>query len=80
MSRALLSCAALFAAACCPEGYISRETIAPSVAAIVERHDLYLEADPTLTPLQREALMGESALLLHLVTGDLDAPVAPPGS
>lgn len=80
MKRSLMACAAFCASACCPEGFISRDTLAPSVASIVERHDLYLEADPTLTPLQREAFMGESALLMHLVTGDLDAPVPAPGN
>lgn len=80
MRLALLSCAALCATACCPEGYISRDAIAPSVEAIVDRHDLYLEADPALTALEREALLGESALLLHLVNGDLSAPVPAPSN
>ena len=70
------------AAACGPDrGYVSRDAIAPSVNAVADRHDDFVEqalARGDITPQRADAWVGETALLRALVADDPAAPVPLP--
>ena len=72
MRRLILAPLALLMGSCCSEGMIQREAIAPSVRALVERHDNYLRADTEIDPVERTVLLNESELLLSLISSTAD--------
>lgn len=81
MRRSLLLSAALCAGCLCPEGYIDREPVAPSVEAVtVKFEELVREAGARgeLSPIEERTWIDESALLRHLFTGDSEEPVPVP--
>lgn len=81
MRRSLLLSAAFCVGCICPEGYIDRKPVAPSVEAVtVKFEELVREAGARgeLSPIEERTWIDESALLRHLFIGDPDEPVPVP--
>lgn len=81
MKRSLLLSAAFCVGCICPEGYIDRKPVAPSVEAVtVKFEELVREAGARgeLSPIEERTWIDESALLRHLFIGDPEEPVPVP--
>ena len=52
---------------CSTPGMIKADAIAGSVHDVCERHDAYVNADPTLTPAQKQLRLRSSSLLVQTV-------------
>jgi hypothetical protein len=79
--RSLLLSAAFCVGCICPEGYIDRKPVAPSVEAVtVKFEELVREAGARgeLSPIEERTWIDESALLRHLFIGDPEEPVPVP--
>jgi hypothetical protein len=79
--RSLLISAAFCVGCICPEGYIDRKPVAPSVEAVtVKFEELVREAGARgeLSPIEERTWIDESALLRHLFIGDPEEPVPVP--
>lgn len=81
MRRSLLLSVAFCVGCICPEGYIDRKPVAPSVEAVtVKFEELVREAGARgeLSPIEERTWIDESALLRHLFIGDPEEPVPVP--
>ncbi|MEE8494673.1 MAG: hypothetical protein V3S25_11570 [Nitrospirales bacterium] len=57
----------LFVLGACSTSMIQVDAISDTVAAISERHDAYVEADPLLNDLQREAFLMDTEMLQAVI-------------
>ena len=81
MRCSLLLSAAFCVGCICPEGYIDRKPVAPSVEAVTVKFEKLVReagARGELSPIEERTWIDESALLRHLFIGDPEEPVPVP--
>lgn len=74
LRAALIVCAALVLVGCQPT--LNPALVGPSIRAITDRHDAYVQADESLPPQRRKAFLDESRLLRQAVDEAASASTA----